>query len=133
MERQRREEYERRRKEELAQRKEGEQEEISRLRAKKRSLELELEAVVRLQCFDSSTAYHLKMVNRLLLVSQGKKHKQISDHLRDAQSKRRIQKAEVDLVNQKRDARIAEINTLQLEFEVETLFGSTPHQTSDSE
>ncbi|XP_024147733.1 intersectin-2a isoform X2 [Oryzias melastigma] len=92
MERQRREEYERRRKEELAQRKEGEQEEISRLRAKKRSLELELEAV-------------------------GKKHKQISDHLRDAQSKRRIQKAEVDLVNQKRDARIAEINTLQLEFE----------------
>uniref|UniRef100_A0A3P9LQ63 Intersectin 2b n=1 Tax=Oryzias latipes TaxID=8090 RepID=A0A3P9LQ63_ORYLA len=93
MERQRREEYERRMKEELAHRKEGEREQISRLRAKKRSLELELEA--------------------------GKKHKQISDRLRDAQSKRRIQKAEVDLVNQKRDARIAEINTLQLEFEVE--------------
>ena len=52
------------------------------------------------------------------LVSQGNKHKQISDRLRDAQSKRRIQKAEVDLVNQKRDARIAEINTLQFEFEV---------------
>lgn len=51
-------------------------------------------------------------------VSQGNKHKQISDRLRDAQSKRRIQKAEVDLVNQKRDARIAEINTLQLQFEV---------------
>uniref|UniRef100_A0A3P9JUN1 Intersectin 2a n=1 Tax=Oryzias latipes TaxID=8090 RepID=A0A3P9JUN1_ORYLA len=93
MERQRREEYERRMKEELAHRKEGEREQISRLRTKKRSLELELEA--------------------------GKKHKQISDRLRDAQSKRRIQKAEVDLVNQKRDARIAEINTLQLEFEVE--------------
>ncbi|XP_020570160.1 intersectin-2 isoform X3 [Oryzias latipes] len=92
MERQRREEYERRMKEELAHRKEGEREQISRLRAKKRSLELELEAV-------------------------GKKHKQISDRLRDAQSKRRIQKAEVDLVNQKRDGRIAEINTLQLEFE----------------
>uniref|UniRef100_H2MQC3 Intersectin 2a n=1 Tax=Oryzias latipes TaxID=8090 RepID=H2MQC3_ORYLA len=91
MERQRREEYERRMKEELAHRKEGEREQISRLRAKKRSLELELEA--------------------------GKKHKQISDRLRDAQSKRRIQKAEVDLVNQKRDGRIAEINTLQLEFE----------------
>ncbi|MED6232699.1 hypothetical protein ATANTOWER_001193, partial [Ataeniobius toweri] len=92
MERQRREEWERAKKEELGRRKEAEQAEISRLRAKKKSLELELEAV-------------------------GNKHKQISDRLRDAQSKRRIQKAEVDLINQKRDARIAEINTLQLEFE----------------
>uniref|UniRef100_A0A3Q2T1F5 Intersectin-2 n=1 Tax=Fundulus heteroclitus TaxID=8078 RepID=A0A3Q2T1F5_FUNHE len=91
MERQRREEWERTKREELGRRKEAEQEEISRLRAKKKSLELELEA--------------------------GNKHKQISDRLRDAQSKRRIQKAEVDLINQKRDARIAEINTLQLEFE----------------
>ncbi|XP_029966081.1 intersectin-2a isoform X2 [Salarias fasciatus] len=92
LERQRREEWERGRKEELLRRREGEQEEISRLRARKKSLELELEAV-------------------------GNKHKQISDRLRDAQSKRRILKAEVDLVNQTRDARIAEINTLQLEFE----------------
>ncbi|XP_072218107.1 intersectin-2a isoform X2 [Leuresthes tenuis] len=92
MERQRREDWERGKKEELGRRKDGEQEEITRLRAKKKSLELELEAV-------------------------GNKHKQISDRLRDAQSKRRIQKAEVDLVNQKRDARIAEINALQLEFE----------------
>ncbi|XP_026196831.1 intersectin-2a [Anabas testudineus] len=92
MERQRREEWERGKKEELGRRREGEQEEISRLRAKKKSLELELEAV-------------------------GNKHKQISDRLRDAQSKRRIQKAEVELINQKRDARIAEINTLQIQFE----------------
>lgn len=49
---------------------------------------------------------------------QGNKHKQISDRLRDAQSKKRIQKAEVDLINQKRDARVAEISTLQLQFEV---------------
>lgn len=47
MERQRREEWERGKKEELGRRREGEQEEISRLRAKKKSLELELEAVVR--------------------------------------------------------------------------------------
>lgn len=47
MERQRREEWERGKKEELARRRGGEQEEISRLRAKKKSLELELEAVVR--------------------------------------------------------------------------------------
>uniref|UniRef100_A0A8C5HHW6 Intersectin-2-like n=1 Tax=Gouania willdenowi TaxID=441366 RepID=A0A8C5HHW6_GOUWI len=93
MERQRREEWECGRREELSRKREGEQEEIFQLRARKRSLELELEA--------------------------GNKHKQISDCLRDAQSKRRIQKAEVDLINQKRDARIAEINTLQLEFEVD--------------
>ncbi|XP_037606775.1 intersectin-2a isoform X2 [Sebastes umbrosus] len=92
MERQRRDEWERGKREEMGRRKEGEQEEISRLRAKKKSLELELEAV-------------------------GNKHKQISDRLRDAQSKRRILKAEVDLVNQKRDSRIIEINTLQLQFE----------------
>ncbi|XP_044024305.1 intersectin-2a isoform X2 [Siniperca chuatsi] len=92
MERQRREEWERGKKEELGRRREGEQEEISLLRAKKKSLELELEAV-------------------------GNKHKQISNCLRDAQSKRRILKAEVDLVNQKRDTRITEINTLQLQFE----------------
>lgn len=49
---------------------------------------------------------------------QGNKHKQISDRLRDAQSKRWILKAEVELVNQKRDARIAEIGALQLQFEV---------------
>uniref|UniRef100_A0A3B3Z8C1 Uncharacterized protein n=1 Tax=Periophthalmus magnuspinnatus TaxID=409849 RepID=A0A3B3Z8C1_9GOBI len=91
LERQRKEEWERGRKEELSRRREGEQDEISRLKARKKSLELELEA--------------------------GNKHKQISDRLRDAQSKRRIQKAEVDLINQKRDARIAEINTLQIQFE----------------
>uniref|UniRef100_A0A3Q3EY02 Intersectin 2a n=1 Tax=Labrus bergylta TaxID=56723 RepID=A0A3Q3EY02_9LABR len=92
MERQRREEWERAKREELGRRKEGEQEEITRLRAKKKSLELELEAV-------------------------GNKHKQISDCLRDAQSKRRILKSEVDLVNQKRDERITEINNLQLQLE----------------
>lgn len=46
MERQRREEWERGKREELTRRRTGEQEEISRLRAKKKSLELELEAVV---------------------------------------------------------------------------------------
>ncbi|XP_034018749.1 intersectin-2a isoform X2 [Thalassophryne amazonica] len=92
LERQRREEWERGKKEEFNHRKEGELEEICRLRAKKKSLELELEAV-------------------------GNKHKQISDCLREAQSKRKIQKAEVDLINQKRDARITEINALQLQFE----------------
>ncbi|XP_077365961.1 intersectin-2a isoform X2 [Festucalex cinctus] len=92
LERQRREQWERSRRDELSRTHEGEHQELSQLRAKKKSLELELEAV-------------------------GNKHKQILDRLRDAQSKRRIRKAEVELVNQKRDARIAEINTLQLQFE----------------
>ncbi|XP_067097402.1 intersectin-2a isoform X2 [Osmerus mordax] len=92
LERQQRVEWERGKKEELGKKKERELEEILKLRAKKKSLEMELEAV-------------------------GSKHKQISDCLRDAQSKRRIQKAELDLVNQKRDGRISEINTLQLQFE----------------
>uniref|UniRef100_G3PBC3 Intersectin 2a n=1 Tax=Gasterosteus aculeatus aculeatus TaxID=481459 RepID=G3PBC3_GASAC len=91
MERQQREEWERGMRQELGGRREGEQEEISRLRAKKKSLELELE--------------------------DGNKHKQISGRLRDAQSKRRILKAEVDHVNQKRDSRNIEINTLQLQLE----------------
>ncbi|XP_077409636.1 intersectin-2-like isoform X2 [Vanacampus margaritifer] len=92
LERQRREQWERSRRDELGRTREGERQELSQLRAKKKSLELELQAV-------------------------GNKHKQISDRLRDAQSKRHIRKAEVELVNQKRDARIAEINTLQLQFE----------------
>ncbi|XP_019727041.1 intersectin-2a isoform X1 [Hippocampus comes] len=92
LERQRQEQWERSRKEELSRTREGEHQELSQLRAKKKSLELELEAV-------------------------GNKHKQISDRLRDAQSKRRIRKAEVELINQKRDARIVEINALQLQFE----------------
>lgn len=60
------------------------------------------------------------LITDVLALLQGNKHKQISDRLRDAQSKRWILKAEVDLVNQKRDARIAEIGALQLQFEVQS-------------
>ncbi|XP_052327673.1 intersectin-2-like isoform X4 [Oncorhynchus keta] len=90
-ERQRR-EWERVRKEELWRMREREQEEITVLRVKKKSLEMELEAV-------------------------GSRHKQLSDGLRDAQSKRRIQRAEIDLINQRRDGRASKINTLQTQFE----------------
>uniref|UniRef100_A0A8C9ZHF7 Intersectin 2a n=1 Tax=Sander lucioperca TaxID=283035 RepID=A0A8C9ZHF7_SANLU len=108
MERQRREEWEHGKREELGRRREGEQEEISRLRAKKKSLELELEAV-------------------------GNKHKQISDRLRDAQSKRRILKEEVDLVNQKRNTRIIEINTLQLQLEVKEIQAKLEQERKEQE
>ncbi|XP_048829859.1 intersectin-2b isoform X1 [Brienomyrus brachyistius] len=92
LERQRREDWEQRKQHELLSCKNQELEDIMRLKAKKRNLEMELEAV-------------------------GDKHKQISDRLRDAHSKKKIQKAELDLVNQRRDCHIMEINTLQKQFE----------------
>ncbi|KAL7872522.1 hypothetical protein SRHO_G00075050 [Serrasalmus rhombeus] len=92
VERQRRMEWERAKRAELQAQREREQRDIERLTARKRSLELELEAV-------------------------GNKHKQISDCLREAQSKRRVQRAELELINQRRDGRIADINSLQLQFE----------------
>ncbi|KAL4623886.1 intersectin-2 isoform X1 [Arapaima gigas] len=92
LERQRRQEWEQRRRQELLTRRNQEQEDIVRLKAKKKSLEMELEAV-------------------------GDKHKQISDRLREAVSKKKIQKSELDLVNQKRECHILEIDTLQKQFE----------------
>ncbi|XP_061126439.1 intersectin-2-like isoform X3 [Syngnathus typhle] len=92
LERQRQEQWERSRREELIRTRDGDQQELCQLRAKKKSLEMELEAV-------------------------GNKHKQISDRLRDAQSKRRVRKAEVELINQKRETRVAEINALQIQLE----------------
>ncbi|XP_052390302.1 intersectin-2a isoform X1 [Carassius gibelio] len=92
MEHQRRMEWEKSKRVELQTQREKEQSDIQRLKDRKRSLEMELEAV-------------------------GNKHKQISDRLRDAKSKRQIQRAELDLINQKRDSRITDINSLQLQFE----------------
>ncbi|XP_051732084.1 intersectin-2a isoform X3 [Ctenopharyngodon idella] len=91
-ERQRRMEWEKSKRVELQTQREKEQSDIQRLKDRKRSLEMELEAV-------------------------GNKHKQISDRLRDAKSKRQVQRAELDLINQKRDSRITDINSLQLQFE----------------
>ncbi|XP_031586760.2 intersectin-2b isoform X1 [Oreochromis aureus] len=92
LERQRKEEWERRRKGELQLKKEQEQDEITKLKAKKRSLELELEAV-------------------------GDKHRQISDRLRDFQNKKKLQKTELDLNNQRKEARQQDINNLQKQIE----------------
>ncbi|ROL51010.1 Intersectin-2 [Anabarilius grahami] len=89
---QRRMEWEKSKRVELQTQREKEQSDIQRLKDRKRSLEMELEAV-------------------------GNKHKQISDRLRDGKSKRQVQRAELDLINQKRDSRITDINSLQLQFE----------------
>uniref|UniRef100_A0A8C1Z4G8 Intersectin 2a n=1 Tax=Cyprinus carpio TaxID=7962 RepID=A0A8C1Z4G8_CYPCA len=77
LERQRQMEWEKSKRVELQTQREKEQIDIQRLKERKRSLEIELEA--------------------------GNKHKQISDRLRDAKSKRQIQSAELDLINQKRN------------------------------
>uniref|UniRef100_A0A8C1A8U7 Intersectin 2a n=1 Tax=Cyprinus carpio carpio TaxID=630221 RepID=A0A8C1A8U7_CYPCA len=87
LERQRWMEWEKSKRVELQTQREKEQIDIQRLKERKRSLEMELEA--------------------------GNKHKQISDRLRDAKSKRQIQSAELDLINQKRNSRITDINSLQ--------------------
>uniref|UniRef100_A0AAY4AC89 Intersectin 2b n=1 Tax=Denticeps clupeoides TaxID=299321 RepID=A0AAY4AC89_9TELE len=93
MERQRMLEWEKRKKQELQRKKEEEQEDVLQLRARKRGLEMELEAV-------------------------SDKHKQISNRLRDAQSRKLVQKSKLDEINQMRDGQILEINALQSTFEV---------------
>ncbi|KAK6490049.1 intersectin-2 isoform X1 [Huso huso] len=92
LERQRKQEWERTRRQELLNQRNREQEDIVRLKAKKKSLEMELEAV-------------------------GDKHKQISGRLHDVQNKKVVQKSELDLINQKQDRRIMEINNLQQQLE----------------
>ncbi|XP_060897055.1 intersectin-2b [Labrus mixtus] len=92
LERQRKEEWERRRRGELKIKREQEQDDIIRLKAKKRSLEMELEAV-------------------------GNKHRQISDRLRDFQNKKKLQKTELDLTNQRVETRQQDINNLQKQLE----------------
>ncbi|TRY57085.1 hypothetical protein DNTS_023972 [Danionella cerebrum] len=91
-ERQRRREWEMSKRVELQTQREKEQSDIQRLKERKKSLEMELEAV-------------------------GNKHKQISSQLRDAKSKSQVQRAELDLINKKRDSCITDISSLQLKFE----------------
>ncbi|KAA8595485.1 hypothetical protein FQN60_010776 [Etheostoma spectabile] len=93
LERQRKEEWEKRRRGELQIKKEQEQDDIIKLKAKKRSLEMELEAV-------------------------GNKHRQISDRLRDFQNKKKLQKTEMDLINQRKETRQQDINNLQKQLEI---------------
>uniref|UniRef100_A0A674BH63 Intersectin 2b n=1 Tax=Salmo trutta TaxID=8032 RepID=A0A674BH63_SALTR len=92
LERQRKEEWERRRRGELLSQKSQEQEDIGRLKTRKRNLEMELEAV-------------------------GNKHRQISERLHDAQSKRTVQRSELERTNQRRDTSRLDINSLQRQLE----------------
>uniref|UniRef100_A0A4W5K8W1 Intersectin 2b n=1 Tax=Hucho hucho TaxID=62062 RepID=A0A4W5K8W1_9TELE len=91
LERQRKEEWERTRRGELQNQKSQEQEDIGRLKNRKRNLEMELEA--------------------------GNKHRQISERLHDAQSKRKAQRSELELTNQRRDTSRLDVNSLQRQLE----------------
>ncbi|XP_034432891.1 intersectin-2b isoform X2 [Hippoglossus hippoglossus] len=105
LERQRKEEWERRRRGELQIKKQQEQDDIIRLKAKKRSLEMELEAV-------------------------GNKHRQISDRLRDIHNKKKLQRTELDLTSQRKESRQQDINSIhkQLEEFQRKLSQLTPEQ-----
>lgn len=61
-----------------------------------------------------------------MLLFKGNKHKEISEKLRDAQAKKKVQKIELDQINQKRDGQIIEINSLQQQFEVWLLYLHLP-------
>uniref|UniRef100_A0A672GKP9 Intersectin 2b n=1 Tax=Salarias fasciatus TaxID=181472 RepID=A0A672GKP9_SALFA len=87
-----RKEWERRKKGELQIKKEQEQDEIIKLKAKKRSLEMELEA--------------------------GNKHRQISDRLSDIQNKKKLHKTELDLNTQRKETRQQDLYSLQKQLEV---------------
>uniref|UniRef100_A0A3Q3QD89 Intersectin 2b n=1 Tax=Monopterus albus TaxID=43700 RepID=A0A3Q3QD89_MONAL len=92
LERQRKEEWEKRRRGELQMKREQEKDDINRLKAKKRNLEMELET--------------------------GDKHRQISDRLRDVQNKKKLQRTELDLINQRKETRQQDINSLHKQLEV---------------
>ncbi|XP_055010427.1 intersectin-2b [Boleophthalmus pectinirostris] len=92
LERQRKEEMERRKRGELQIKREQEQDDIIKLKAKKRSLEMELEAV-------------------------GNKHKQIEDRLRDIQNRKKHQKTDLDVTNQRKEACQLDIGNIQRQLE----------------
>uniref|UniRef100_A0A8C8LU22 Intersectin 2b n=1 Tax=Oncorhynchus tshawytscha TaxID=74940 RepID=A0A8C8LU22_ONCTS len=48
---------------------------------------------------------------------RGNKHRQISERLHDAQSKRKVQRSELELTNQRRDTSRLDINSLQRQLE----------------
>ncbi|CAG5853966.1 unnamed protein product [Menidia menidia] len=92
LERQRKEEETRRKRCDLQIKKEQEQDEIIKLKAKKRSLEMELEAV-------------------------GNKHRQILDRLRDVHNKKKLQRTELDLSSQRKEARQQDLYNMQKQLE----------------
>ncbi|NXG14071.1 ITSN2 protein, partial [Grallaria varia] len=92
LERQRRLEWERIRRQELLNQRNREQEEIVKLTSKKKSLNLELEALT-------------------------DKHQQISGRLQDIRSKKQIRKTELEALDRKYDQGIMEVKQLQQQLE----------------
>uniref|UniRef100_A0A8C3KVW4 Intersectin 2 n=1 Tax=Calidris pygmaea TaxID=425635 RepID=A0A8C3KVW4_9CHAR len=93
LERQRRLEWERIRRQELLNQRNREQEEIVKLTSKKKSLNLELEALT-------------------------DKHQQISGRLQDIRSKKQIRKTELEALDKKYDQGIMEVKQLQQQLQV---------------
>ncbi|XP_041043901.1 intersectin-2-like isoform X2 [Carcharodon carcharias] len=92
LERQRQLEWERIRRQELLNQRNREQDEIVQLKAKKKSLELELEALT-------------------------EKQQNVTSRVQEIQSRKEVQKNELNLVNQKHDQRQKEVNLLQQQLQ----------------
>uniref|UniRef100_UPI00398E3F97 intersectin-2-like isoform X3 n=1 Tax=Pristiophorus japonicus TaxID=55135 RepID=UPI00398E3F97 len=92
LERQRQLEWERIRRQELLNQRNREQDEIVQLKAKKKSLELELEAL-------------------------SEKQQNVTSRVQEVQSRKEVQKNELNLINQKHDRRRTEINLLQQQLQ----------------
>lgn len=61
------------------------------------------------------------------VVSQGNKHRQISDRLRDFQNKRKFHRTELDVTNQRIETRQRDLSSQQKELEV----GAPPRSLSN--
>ncbi|XP_078069024.1 intersectin-2-like isoform X3 [Mustelus asterias] len=92
LERQRQLEWERIRRQELLNQRNREQDEIVQLKAKKKSLELELEALT-------------------------EKQQNVTSRVQEVQSRKEVQKNELNLVNRKHDQRRIEVNHLQQQLQ----------------
>ncbi|XP_067840599.1 intersectin-2-like isoform X2 [Heptranchias perlo] len=92
LERQRQLEWERIRRQELLNQRNREQDEIVQLKAKKKSLELDLEAL-------------------------SEKQQKVTNRVQEVQSRKQVQKNELDLINEKHDRRRTEVNLLQQQLQ----------------
>lgn len=57
-----------------------------------------------------------------VIVSQGNKHRQIADRLRDFQNKQKFHKTELDLTNQRIETRQQDLSSVQKKLEVGVYF-----------
>jgi len=134
LERQRQLEWERNRRQELLNQRNKEQEDIVVLKAKKKTLEFELEALVServsiisaLKCgikvlFRTCLAWQIILVKKgdiFLFFLKNDKKNQLEGKLQDIRCRLSTQRQEIESTNKSRELRIAEITHLQQQLQV---------------